>query len=57
MDCKQIYAQIAWIKSAALDANARLDNGDSAGIRRALRSIDEAVAAIRTELDLSTSRS
>jgi hypothetical protein len=50
MDCVQIHTQLHWIRSATMDARARLDNGDSIGVERSLRAMEKAIQAIRDEL-------
>jgi hypothetical protein len=50
MDCLRIADQLSWIRSASLDARARLDNGDSTGVERSLSVIEQALAAIRREI-------
>jgi hypothetical protein len=51
MNVLRIQTQLQMIGSAALDARARLDNGDSTGVRRSLAGIEKSMAAINDELD------
>ena len=51
MNCKLIADNLQWIRTAALDASTRLEDGDSTRLRRALTRIKTTLAEIEDELN------